>query len=355
MSDRLARLRTAMAERDLPAFLVTTPAGVRWLSGFTSPEDARVLVTPDEAWLLTDGRYTAQAADESSLEPVIDRDWIEVVGRSLHGDGLAVEAEHLTLALAAKLADRLGHEPIRTDGVVARLRTIKDDDEIAAIRKAADLTDRAYGHALTVVAAGVREIDVALEIDRFIRTHGGEGLAFDVIVASGARSAMPHGVASTKMIETGDLVTIDMGARWDGYCADMTRTVGVGAVSDAHRAIFDAVLAAEKAAVADVRAGAACRDLDRVARSVLEERGLGDAFVHSLGHGVGIDVHEGPALSSKSDDRLEAGMVVTIEPGAYHPGDAGVRVEDLVLVTDEGAEVLSASDKEWRTVDGTNA
>lgn len=352
MSDRLARLRHAMDERDLPAFLVTTPAGVRWLSGFTSPDDGRVLVTPDDAWLLTDGRYTAQASDESTLEPIIDRDWVDVVGRTLADGAVAVEAEHLTLALASKLASRLGHEPIRTDGVVARLRRTKDDDELAAIRQAAELTDRAYAHALTVIAPGVREIDVALEIERFIRTHGGDGLSFDLIVASGVRSAMPHGVASTKPIASGELVTIDMGARWNGYCADMTRTFGVGDVSDAHRAMFEAVLAAEKAALAQVRAGVACRDLDATARSVLDERGFGDDFVHSLGHGVGLDVHEGPALSARSDDRLTASMVVTIEPGAYRPGDAGVRIEDLVIVTDDGAEVLSTSDKAWCTIDG---
>lgn len=351
MSERLTRLRAAMAERDLPALLVTTPGGVRWLSGFTSPEDARVLVTATDAWLLTDGRYTAQAQEESSLEPIIDRDWVEAVGRMLSDGAVAVEAEHLTLALASKLASRLDHEPIRTDGLVARLRRVKDAGELDAIRQAAALTDRAFAHALAMLAPGVREIDVALEIERFVRTHGGDGMAFDAIVASGHRSAMPHGLASTKTIEAGELVTIDMGARWHGYCADMTRTVGVGVVSDAHRAMFDAVLAAEEAALAEVRAGAACRDLDAVARGVLDERGFGDAFVHSLGHGVGLDVHEGPNLSARSDDVLASNMVVTIEPGAYRPGDAGVRVEDLVVVGDDGPEVLSTAPKSWHVVD----
>lgn len=350
MSDRLARLRAAMEERDLPAFLATAPAGVRWLSGFTSPEDARVLVTPDDAWLLTDGRYTAQADEESSLEPIIERDWIEVVAERLRGGRLAVEAEHLTLATAAKLASRLGHEPIRTDGVLPHLRQVKDAGELDALRRAAALTDRAFEHALSVVAPGVREIDVALEIERYVRTHGGDGMGFDIIVASGARSAMPHGVASSKTIAAGELVTIDMGARVDGYCADMTRTFGVGAVSDAHRTMFEAVLEAEEAAVAQVAAGVSGRELDAVARGVLERRGFGDAFVHSLGHGVGLEVHEGPNLSSRSEDVLAADMVVTIEPGAYHPGDAGVRVEDLVHVTAEGAEVLSRAPKAWRSV-----
>lgn len=355
MSERLARLRAAMEERSLPAFLVTTPAGVRWLTGFTSPEDGRVLVTPDDAWLLTDGRYTAQAAEESALEPIIDRDWIEIIAGRVSGGAIAVEAEHLTLATASKLASRLGHEPIRTDGVVARLRRVKDEGELDAIRRAAALTDRAYAHALTVVAPGVREVDVALEIERFVRMNGGDGMAFDVIVASGARSAMPHGLASSKEILDGELVTIDMGARVDGYCSDMTRTFGVGTVSDDHRALFEAVLEAETAALNDVRAGVSGRDLDARARGVLENHGRAEAFVHSLGHGVGLEIHEGPALSSKSDDVLEAGMVVTIEPGAYYPGDAGVRVEDLAIVHEDGAEVLSTSPKAWRTASGDAA
>jgi len=351
VTERLQRVRAAMDERSLSAMLVTTPASVRWLSGFTSPEDARVLVTRHDAWLLTDGRYVAQADDESRLEAIIERDWMgEVAGRVRSGP-LGVEAEHLTLAAASTLAGKLGHEPVRTEGLVSRLRRIKDAAEIDAIRRAATLTDRAYEHALDTLRPGVREVEIALEIERFVRTHGGDGMAFEVIVASGPRSAMPHGTASPKPIEEGELVTIDMGARVDGYCADMTRTVGVGEVATAHRELFEAVLEAECAALAEVRPGAHGKDLDTVARDVLTTHGFGEAFTHSLGHGVGLDVHEGPALSSKSQDELAAGMVVTIEPGAYYPGDAGVRIEDLAVVTDDGHEVLSASPKGWRAVE----
>lgn len=355
MTARLDRVRAAMDARSIAAMLVTTPAGVRWLSGFTSPEDARVLITAHDAWLLTDGRYIAQAADESSVEPVIGRDWMAEVAARVRSGPLGVEAEHLTLATAAALAGRVGYEPVRTEGLVADLRRVKDDGEIDRIRRAADLTDRAYAHALDHVRPGVREVDVALEIERFVRTNGGDGVAFEIIVASGPRSAMPHGTASTKEIRDGELVTIDMGARVDGYCADMTRTVGVGDVSDAHRALFDAVLEAETAAVAAVAPGAAARDLDAVARDVLAGHGLAEAFAHSLGHGVGLDVHEGPSLSARSEDVLSAGMVVTIEPGAYLPGDAGVRIEDLVVVGADGHEVLSHSPKAWRRIDADGA
>jgi len=340
-----------MVERSLPALLVTAPAGVRWLSGFSAPEDARVLIGESDAWLLTDGRYAEQVAAESSIEPVIERDWIDAVAARLNGTRLGVEAEHLTLATAAKLASRTGHEPIRTEGVVTRLRQRKDAAEIAAIRRAAELTDRAFEHGLTVLKPGVRELDVALAIERFVRSEGGDGMAFPIIVASGARSAMPHGTASSKTIEAGELVTIDMGAQVDGYCADMTRTVGIGTVSSQHRALFDAVLEAQRAATAQVRAGAAGRDLDRTARQVLAEHGLAEAFVHSLGHGVGLDVHEGPSLSSRSEDVLDASMTVTIEPGVYLAGDAGVRIEDLVLVGEDGAEVLSRTPTAWRAIE----
>ncbi|MEX2500779.1 MAG: Xaa-Pro peptidase family protein [Trueperaceae bacterium] len=351
MSGRLDRVRAAMEERSLAAMLVTTPANVRWLSGFRSPEDARVLLTRHDAWLLTDGRYTAQANEESHLEAIIERDWMAEVASRVRSGPLGVEAEHMTLATAARLASRAGQEPVRTEALLTKLRRTKDDTELDAIRRAAALTDQAYAHALERLTPGTREVDVALAIEQYVRTHGGDGMAFDVIVASGVRSAMPHGLASDKVIEPGDLVTIDLGARVDGYCADMTRTVGVGSVSDAHRAMFDAVLEAERAAVAAVRPGTTGKALDAVARDLLKERGLGDLFAHSLGHGVGLDVHEDPRLSSASDDVMAPGMVITIEPGAYRPGDAGVRIEDLLIVTDDGHDVLSASPREWRTID----
>lgn len=349
VTTRLQRVRHALQERDLDALLVTVPANVRWLSGFTSPEDARILVTYEDAWLLTDGRYVAQADQESQLPAIIERDWMRIVAERATGP-IGVEAEHVTLATNAKLEHHLGRDALRTDGLVAQLRRVKDDVELDAIRRAATLTDRAYEHALTIVRPGIRERDVALEIERFVRSEGGDGMAFDVIVASGPRSAMPHGLASEKVIEAGELLTIDMGARVNGYCADMTRTVGIGGVSEAHRALFDAVLEAQVAALAAVAPNVAARDVDAVAREVLGKHGLGEAFAHSLGHGVGLDIHEAPGLAPRSEDVLTPGMVVTIEPGAYHPGDAGVRIEDLAIVTEDGHEVLSHAPKTWRTV-----
>ena len=347
---RLARVQAALAASDASSLLVTTPANVRWLSGFTTPEDARVLVTKDAALLVTDGRYIAQAEQESQLETVITRDWINLLQERTDPATLGIEADHVTVATLTEMTDKLGLAPKPTRGLVTDLRLIKDAAELDSIRAAAALTDRAFEHALTVLKPGVREIDVALAIEHFVRSEGGDGMAFEIIVASGPRSAMPHGVASTRVIEAGELVTIDMGARVAGYCADMTRTVGVGQVSDAHRALFEAVLESQIASLAAVGPDKATKDVDAVARDILTGHGLGEAFAHSLGHGVGLDIHEAPGLSPRSEDVLKPGMVVTIEPGAYHPGDAGVRVEDLAVVTEEGHEVLSHAPKTWRTV-----
>lgn len=339
-----------MAAEGLDALLVTHPANVRWLSDFTAPDDARVLLTSDDAVLMTDGRYVAQAGEESGLRATFDRDWQAIAVDAIGVGRCGLEADHVTLDLAAQLTTKLGRPWTETKGLVQAARRVKDASEIATIRRAAALTDQAFQHGLAQVRAGVREIDVSLAITTYVRRHGGDGMAFETIVASGIRSAMPHGTASSKVIERGDLVTIDMGAKVDGYCADMTRTFGVGAVSDSHRSLFEAVLEAQEAAMLAVGPGVPTADVDRLARSILDRHGLGEAFSHSLGHGVGLYIHEGPGLSHRSDEVLTPGDVVTIEPGAYHPGDAGVRIEDLVHVTQDGTEVLSSTPKTWLEV-----
>ncbi|MDF1524062.1 MAG: M24 family metallopeptidase, partial [Trueperaceae bacterium] len=214
------------------------------------------------------------------------------------------------------------------------------------LREAARLTDAAFDHVLNgVLRVGTREVDVAIELDRFVRQNGGDGLAFEAIVAGGPRSAMPHGVASPRTLERGDLVTLDFGAKVDGYHADMTRTVALGPVAEPLRSWFDAVLDAQVAAVAAIRPGLSGVDADAVARSRLAAAGLAERFTHSLGHGTGLDIHEGPALSLRSKDVLAAGMIATIEPGVYDAAVGGLRIEDLLLVTEQGHEVLSRSPK----------
>jgi Xaa-Pro aminopeptidase len=345
---RLEALRRRAAEAGAEALLVTAPADVRYLSNFSTPKDGRVLVTAEDALLITDDRYTAQAAEEVAINVRIVGGYAQLEAvRDLIGDSpLAVQAEHLPWSTVRTLETMLGHTPIATQSITRELRLIKSESEIERLRAAAALTDAAFEHIVAgVLRSGVREVEVALELERFIRSQGGEGMAFDVIVASGHRSAMPHGVASERVVERGDLVTLDFGARVDGYHADMTRAVAIGPVAEPLRSWFDAVLEAQERAVAAIRPGLSGIDADRIARSALAAAGLDTLFVHSLGHGVGLEIHEGPSLSMRSTDILQPNMLVTIEPGVYQPGVGGLRIEDLLLVTEGGFERLSHSPK----------
>lgn len=349
-NDLLTRVRTALADQGLDALLVTTPANVRYLSHFSSPDDGAVLVLPDTAVLLTDGRYTAQADQESALPFEIVSNADEAIARLAKGKRLAVESDHVTVKRFRALADLLGSEPHSSSGLVSQFRRVKSDHEIAMLREAARLTDIGFQAALSVLRAGVTEVDVALELERAMRSVGADGPSFETIVASGIRGAMPHGTASHKVIEEGDLVTLDFGAAYRGYHADMTRTVGVGEVGAEERRMYQAVLESQVAAVAAIRPGRTGIELDSVARDILTGHGLGKYFSHSLGHGTGLVIHEDPRLSQRSSDVLEPGMIVTVEPGVYVPGFTGLRIEDLVLVTADGHEVLSHSPKELITV-----
>lgn len=342
---RVSRVRDALRAVDANALLVTGSANVRYLSGFTSPEDALVLVTDRDAILITDARYATQAPDESALPVEIVRDASALVAQRVRDRRLAIEAEHLTIARLGKLRSKLDADPVETIGIVEGLRRVKSRAEIALVREATRITDEALVQVAPLVRVGARESDIAFELERAFRERGASS-AFPIIVASGVRGALPHGEASDRIIEQRELVTIDLGARYRGYCADMTRTLFVGEPSERMRGVYAAVLEAQQQALATVRPGITGKELDAVARKVLERRGFGEAFVHSLGHGVGIDVHEAPTLSPRSDDVLEPGMLVTIEPGAYLPGVGGVRIEDLVLVTSDGCETLSKSPKQ---------
>jgi Xaa-Pro aminopeptidase len=352
-SERVTALQRATAAAGAEALLLTAPADIRWISAFRTPKDARVLVTPERALLLTDDRYTAQAAEESTIEAriVAGHAQTDALIEEIAGRPLAVQAEDVSYQMVRDLEGRLGNPIIPTQGLTRPLRLIKSPEEIAILRRAAELTDAAFEHVLEgTLRAGVREVEVALELERFIRSHGGEGMAFEVIVASGPRSAMPHGVASQRTITRGDLVTLDFGARIDGYHADMTRAVAIGPVAQPLRDWFDAVLDAQERAVTAIAPGLRGVDADAIARERLASAGLDQLFVHSLGHGVGLQIHEGPSLSLRSTDVLSAGMVVTVEPGVYQPGYGGLRIEDLVLVTETGGEVLSQSPKGYLEV-----
>ena len=236
-------------------------------------------------------------------------------------------------------------EPVGS--LVAKLRWVKDAGEIATMRAAAALGCRLFEGALGTIEAGMREVAVAAELEHAARLAGAEAMSFETIVASGARSSLPHGKASAAKLPKRGFVTLDFGVVLDGYCSDMTRTVHLGPASASERAAYDGVLEAQETAVAAVRAGVSSGDVDEAARGVLRRAGLDQWFTHSTGHGVGLEIHEGPRLAAKQTQRLEAGMVITIEPGVYLPGKFGVRIEDMVLVTAKGGEILTPSTKAW--------
>ncbi|MCY1702244.1 M24 family metallopeptidase [Deinococcus sp. SL84] len=347
--EKIEQLRAALARRGLQALWVSDPANVRYLSGFTHPDDGRLLVTPGAAVLYTDGRYTVQAQEDAlpGIEVVIARplEAIEGAAPAVAGMKMGVEGAHLTVSALERLKERWQVQFHPVEGLVEELRLHKSADEVAGIRAAQALADRVFAEVRPQIRAGVRELDIAMALEQGLRQAGATS-AFDVIVASGVRGALPHGTASDRVIEDGDLVTVDFGANLNGYNSDMTRTVAVGQPADELKRLYNAVLEAEEAAVRAVRPGLKASDLDAVARDILAGHGLAEAFAHSLGHGVGLVVHEGPRLAQGSEDVLAPGMVITIEPGAYVPGLGGVRIEDLVLVTEDGYEVLSHSPRE---------
>ncbi len=349
---RQVALRAAMQRSGVDALWVSRPENIRYLSGFASGEDAKLLALPDAATLYTDARYTVQAEEQSRSPAHIARPpaTLEHAASTVAGLRVGFEADHLTVSGLESLRQhwQTGERPatlVSTQGLVEGLRLIKTPDEVAEIRAAQRIADAAFAAVRPSIVPGVREDHIAAQLEAFMRGLGATS-AFDITVASGPRGAMPHGTASERVIGDDELVTVDFGATVNGYHSDMTRTVATGNPSEELRRLYRAVLEAEAAAVKAIRPGAKCSDLDRLARDVLTQHGLGEYFAHSLGHGVGLAVHEGPGLRAASSEVLEAGMVVTAEPGVYLPGVGGVRIEDLVLVTQDGYEVLSRSPKE---------
>ncbi|MBP2016670.1 Xaa-Pro aminopeptidase [Symbiobacterium terraclitae] len=351
-SDRLGRLRAAMAERGIDGLLVAKPENRAYLSGFTGSAGV-LLITADRAVLVTDFRYTEQAAaqapafevvkpestNQALLARLVDETGIRRIG--YEGDHLTVD-DHQSYRQAVS-----GCEWVSVTGLVEALRMIKDEIEIALMRRAAAIADEAFAQILPLIKPGVTERDLGLELEYRMRKLGAEGVAFETIVASGVRSSLPHGHPTDKVIASGDLVTFDFGALYQGYCSDMTRTVMVGEPTDKQREIYGIVLEAQKRGVAACRPGITGKELDDVCRSYIAERGYGEHFGHGTGHGVGRFIHEGPRVSQRGGDVvLKPGMVITVEPGIYLPGWGGVRIEDMLLVTESGAEPFTHTPKE---------
>lgn len=328
---------------------------VEYLCGFTGSEGT-VIAGPKGAFLITDGRYTIQAADEVKGAEVrifqhgqaTDRP--QLIKKSAEDAGITRAAYESGIVSVAGLKDLEGYLPdielVPVKDVVEQLRQVKQPEEIELIREAAKMADAAFEWIIGRVEVGKSERDLALDLEMYIRRNGAEAVSFDSIVAAAERSALPHADPTDREVEKGHFLLFDFGCLFKGYCSDLTRTVAVGPVDDRHHQVYGAVLASNKAGIAAVKAGAGGNDVDAAARSVLDEAGFGEAFAHGLGHGVGLQVHESPRLTRGSTDVLVAGNVVTVEPGAYFEGWGGVRVEDLVLVTEDGADVLSSAPKD---------
>jgi Xaa-Pro aminopeptidase len=352
MKSRINALQKSLVGADLDGYLVSHLPHIQYLCGF-SGSNALLLVTPRRADFFTDNRYTEQIRTEvkgTRKNVPTDGDLVAMMAAlpmfSKGHPRIGFQPRHTTIDRHAMLSGKLnGALLVPHDHLVDALTLIKDKKETDSIRKAAEIVDRAFEFILPEMKAGVRERVVAAKLEYQMLMLGSEGAAFETICASGHRSALPHGKASSKKIRSGDFVTLDYGALVDGYASDITRTVVIGKASARQKKIYDIVKRAQQAAVRKIRPGASTRAVDAAARDIISKAGYGKQFGHSTGHGLGLEVHQGPSLSPRNDSRLAAGMIVTVEPGIYIPGFGGVRIEDDVRVTRSGYEVLTQAPK----------
>lgn len=355
---RLEALRGRLEEAGLEAMVVHGAPSIRYCSGFTGSAGVFVL-DASSSWLLTDGRYRAQAREQlsragvpSALEVRPAAEQLELLAQLLRGHRrVGLEEHRVSWAAARAIAGRLpAVEIVPTSGLVERLRERKDASELARLSAAASVADSAFAVVVEQLSADVgrvREVDLARTFEQEVHRLGAEGLAFETIVASGPRGALPHGRATERVVGRSELVTVDFGARVDGYCSDATRTLSVGPVRDRVLAeVLDVVARSQRAGVAEVRAGRPASAVDAACRELIAEAGWGPAFVHGTGHGVGLEVHEAPAIARSSPDSLVCSSVVTVEPGIYLDGVGGARIEDTVVVADDGCSTLSAATRD---------
>lgn len=350
LKDRRSRLAPWFVREQLDCLVVEHPPNLRYLTGF-SGSTGLVALTPDLGWFVCDSRYTLQARQEVPELSVVEHSRrYEALAQLCNEYGwqrVGFEAAHCLVSTQQELFKQLpGTTLVALPAELDEIRDRKDQHELEALAEVADLASQALQSVLPLIRPGLVESELALELEIAMRRRGAEGRGFDFIVASGQRGAMPHGRASAKQIQAGELVTIDFGAVLNGYHSDETVTIGVGQLDQRQRRIYAVVLEAHDRAIAAVRPGISCKELDAVARTYISDQGFGEFFGHGLGHGVGLEIHEKPTLSPRSEAVLDAGMVVTIEPGIYIPDWGGVRIEDTVVVTDTGCRLLTGVPKE---------
>jgi Xaa-Pro aminopeptidase len=350
---RKQRLRDVLSSENLETIIIFGLPNIRYLTDFTGT-DGVFLITEKKSVFLTDSRYISQAQNQVSADSVLCyKNKLKAIADELISSDckrVGLDAEVVSVALFQELKSLVGDslEWCLLNSQLHPLRGVKTRDELVSLKAAANLNFQAFKTILPMIRPGVTELDVARELEFSLKRLGGEANAFDFIVASGERGALPHGVASEKLLQSGELVTIDFGTKVNGYHSDETVTLAIGEVDRKLRQIFDIVLEAHDLALEAVRPGFQISDLDAVARDFITAQGYGDSFGHGLGHGVGLEIHEYPAVSSRSDQCLVAGMVITIEPGIYIPGTGGVRIEDTIVVTDNGFEKLTSIPKKFK-------
>ncbi|NWF77587.1 MAG: aminopeptidase P family protein [Chloroflexi bacterium] len=352
---RLQKLRTSIGEKGLDALLISQPENLRYLSGFTG-SSGWLLISEKNAILATDFRYVEQAKSESPDFEIIQtrqelHAWLPGLVSNFGWRKLGFEANVVSYEGYHKLSEAIKVKQVKlelvpTTGVVEQLRSIKEPEELEFILRAAQITTSAFEQVKEMIHPGMTEKEAAWEIEKFLRQTGSEGMPFEIIVASGANSALPHARPTEKLISSGEPVLIDMGARISGYSSDFSRTLFWGKADKIFREIYNIVINAQAAAIQRIESGMNASEADRLARSVIEQAGYGDTFGHGLGHGVGLATHESPTLNPSSSDSLADGMVFTIEPGIYLAGQGGVRIEDMVVLEKGKAKVLTKTKKD---------
>lgn len=350
MTLKLANLRKQLEKEKIDALLITNPYNRSYMTRFTGTAGVAI-VSADDAVFITDFRYTEQAEKEIEGYRIVQHTatMIEEVAlqvKNMDVQTIGFEKDDMSFGLYELYNKQIKAELKPVSGLVEKLRMVKTDDELAILQAAAKIADDAYTHIITYIQPGITELEVSNELEFFMRKQGATSSSFSIIVASGLRSALPHGVATNKVIQSGDFVTLDYGALYKGYISDITRTVAVGEPTDKLKEIYAVTLEAQELALKAIKPGMTGIEADAIARDYITSKGYGEAFGHSTGHGIGLEVHESPGLSSKSETVLEPNMVVTVEPGIYLPEIGGVRIEDDIVITEDGNKRLTLATKE---------
>lgn len=342
-----------MRETAIDAFLVTKPENIRYLSGFTGGPDGRLMIFEDEQYIITDTRYSEQAKREAPdfillLDKFPYTESLNKVKRNF--DKLGIESSHITYHEYEMISKTVDTSLVPLEDMVEEVRMVKEKEELEFIKKAAHIGDIVFEEICLFIKSGIMEKKIADKIIFLLREKGCEKEAFDVIAASGKNASLPHARPGEKHIMPGEMLTLDYGGFFKGYASDMTRTVFIGKPSKYFKDVYAEVLKAQKIGVSMIRSGVLCSEVDKAVRDYLKSCGLADYFVHSTGHGLGLEIHEKPALSPASSIELEENMVVTVEPGIYIPGEGGIRIEDTVIVKQDGCEIVTRADKELRII-----